>query len=484
LLTETILLFAIGGAAGLALARAATSALVSVLPAFPVPVTVSAPLDGRVVLFSVVISLVAAVLSGVAPALHASKTDVIHALKDGAPAASDRMRLRSALVVAQVAVSILLVITTGLLLRSFERVSGVDRGFDAENIDLATIDLSMAGYTEPAGSIAVAGLVDRIRRIPGVQAATTADQTPGAGGRLGVITVPGAVPPDGQPFFFIARTTVASDYFATLRIPLLAGRDFNERDREGAQPVAIISQSTAHEFWPGKDAIGRSFSVRLGALIPPAPPIEVVVVGIVGDVSSRSSDRRRLAVYLPFQQHYSSSLTVLVRRSGERPLADELRDAVTAINPNLPALTVGALEDTLSGPVQTQLRAATAVAGAVGIVGLLLAAIGIYGVTAHAVVRRTREIGIRVAVGADRRDVIALVLRQGMTLVGIGIVAGLMLGAAAGRVLAATRFGVPAADPEIFALAILIFSLVGLIACYVPVRRATRINAMEALRYE
>jgi predicted permease len=487
LLTEAMLLFVLGGAVGLLLARAMTSLLVSLVPAFPLPVNLSVPLDGRVVAFSLGLSLVAAILSGLAPALQASKADVVSVLKDDSQGPSDRLRLRSAFVVAQVAFSILLVVTAGLLVRAFDRVVSVDPGFDPRGVDVATIDLSMAGYTSSTGPIFARQLLERVRALPGVERATLANRAPGPGGMsFGGLSVPGGSPPPGQPYFFANWTLVDSGYFATLRVPLVAGRDFTSDDRAGAQPVAIVGEAAARRLWPGKDAVGQTLLVHGpsddGA---PKPPTPLTVVGVARDV--RLDGFRGvapLALYVPLQQRYLSGMALLVRRPADRRLAEEVRKVVTAMNPNLAVLSADTLENQRNGPVETQLRIAAAVAGSVGVVGLLLAAIGIYGVTAYAVTRRTREIGIRLSLGAGRTDVVAMVLRQAMTLVAVGSAIGLLLGAGAGQLLSGQRFGVPPPDAMIFIGAAALFAIVGLIAASVPVIRATRIRATEALRYE
>ncbi|HLG56069.1 MAG TPA: ABC transporter permease [Vicinamibacterales bacterium] len=487
LLTEAMLLFVLGGAVGLLLARAMTSLLVSLLPAFPLPVNLSVPLDGRVVAFSLGLSLVAAVLSGLAPALQASKADVVSALKDDSQGPCDRLRLRSAFVVAQVAFSILLVVTAGLLVRAFDRVVSVDPGYDSRGVDVATVDLSMAGYTSSTGPVFARQLLERVRALPGVESATLASRTPGPGGMsFGGLTVPGLSPPQGQPYFFANWTIVDSGYFATLRIPLTAGRDFTSDDRAGAQLVAIVGEAAARRLWPGKDAVGQTLLVH-GPTVDgsPKPPTPLTVVGVARDVRLDAfRGVAPLALYVPLQQRYLPGMTLLVRRPVDGRLVEEMRKVVTAMSPNLAVLSAGTLESQQNGPVETQLRIAAAVAGSVGIVGLLLAAIGIYGVTAYAVTRRTREIGIRLSLGAGRTDVVAMVLRQAMTLVAVGSAIGLLLGVGAGVVLSGQRFGVPPPDATMFIGAAVLFAIVGLIAASVPVIRATRIRATEALRYE
>jgi predicted permease len=495
LLTETVLLFALGGAAGLALARAITRLLFLLLPEFPVPVNLSAPLDGRVVMFALVLSFIAAVLAGIAPALHASKSDVVTALKDEVQGSADRMRLRNAFVIAQVAFSVLLVVTAGLLVRAFDNVVSVQQGFDPRDVEMAAIDLKMGGYTEATGREVIRRLRERVKDIPGVTHASIADRAPGPGGiSFGSITLPGAADTRGRPSF-TTWTLVEPDYFQAVGIPLLAGREFTDEDRAGAELVVVISQRTAKRLWGDRDPIGQLVSVRapqgpqiatLQSTDPNArvPETQIRVVGVVGDLTFGGSPNQPLVVYVPLQQKYLAQVTILARGILDRSLAQDLRSAVEAVDRNLPVLSAASLERQNNGPVQTQLRIAAAVAGSVGIIGLFLAGIGIYGVTAYAVAQRTREIGIRLSLGAGQRDVIRLVLRQGMALVTIGSLIGLALGLGAGTLLSKRQFGIPQFDPLVLVSAVLLFAAVGLIACYVPVRRASTIKAIEALRCE
>jgi putative ABC transport system permease protein len=494
LLTETILLFVLGGVGGLALARFLTSLVVKLLPAFPLPVNLSLPLDARVAAFSLVVALIAAVLSGLAPALQASKTDVVSAMKDDGQSPRERMRLRNAFVIAQVAFSTLLIVIAAILVRGFDRITTVDRGYDPRGVDAASIDLSMAGYTPATGPGFARLLIERVRTLPGIETATLVSPIPGPGTMsLGGVTVPGVTPPNGMPAFYPAWTLAEPGYFPTLRIPIVAGRDFSPTDREGAERVAIISEQAARAFWPEGDAVGRSI------LVQDTPPTVLRIVGVVRDVGAGAPSRvvdtqgaaklvRSLsdvpfALYVPLQQQYQPQVTILVRRSGEASRAGDLHVLVTSIDPNLPVLNAQTLESLQSSPVEAQLRISAAVAGSVGLVGLLLAAMGVYGVTAYSVTRRTREIGIRLSLGARRLEVIGLVLRQGMKLVATGSVAGLLMGAAAG-VLLSRRFNIPAADAPLLVGAAALFAVVGLMACLVPARRATGIRATDALRCE
>jgi predicted permease len=481
LLTESVVLFTTASVVGLGLARLMTAGLVALLPAFPVPVHLSVALDSRVVLFALALSFVAALLSGLAPALHASRADVVSALKDDAQGPSDRLRLRSAFVVAQVACSILLIVTAGLFVRGFNQRTSLDRGFESADVDIATVDLTMAGYTEGNGRDAATALVEHVRGMPGVTHATLANRVPDSAGlSLGQIVVPGVEPPRGEPAFRMNWTIVDRDYFSTLRIPLVIGREFLDSDGPTALPVAIVGKTAASRFWPGKDPLGQ-FIVAKSA----DRSTRLTVVGVVEDLRwGNAGDRDRLNLYVPFRQRYVPGLTILARNDGRGSIAEQMRQQVMAKEGDLPVMSAQPLDDSRNSPVETQLRYAGTVAGGVGAVGVILAAMGIYGVTAFAVARRTREIGIRLSLGAGRVEVIGMVLRHGMSLVAVGCAIGLGLALAASRVFASQRFGAVTPDPWTYAGAVTLFAAVGLIACYVPVRRASRIDAMTALRYE
>ena len=489
LLTETALLFVIGGTAGVAMARGMTSLLLAALPAFPVPVNLSLPLDGRVVTFAAVVSLVAAILSGMAPALHASRADVITALKDESQGPSNRLRLRNAFVVAQVAFSILLVVAAGLLGRALGRVTTIDQGFDPRGVEVASIDLSMAGYTDETGKVFARELAERLRRLPGFESASLADRVPG--GPIQVEATkrrrgdPSAEAKAEPPPIPSSWTLVEPGYFKTLRIPIVSGRDFSAADRRGTQPVAIVDESTARRLWPGQEAVGQylpSLSSRAAA----QDPTPKLVIGVARDVrqSGGRKDMPVLVVYAPLQQVYGPQLTIFARSSRGERLSGAIRALLATMNSSLPVLTAHTLEERQKGPVVLQLRIAALVSGTVGLVGLLLASIGIYGVTSYSISRRTREIGIRMTLGAQPADVVRMVLRQGMSLVAIGAGIGLVLATVAGRVLSGLLFGLPPLDPVTFGGATLLFAVIGLAACYVPIRRATRISPVEALRYE
>jgi predicted permease len=507
-LTETMLLFLLGGAAGLFLARGMTSLLLSILPAFPIPIEVSLPLDVRVIVFSTGLALAAALLSGLAPALHVTEGDVISSLKDESQGPSERLLTRSAFVIAQVAFSIMLVVAAGLLVKALERTSSFDQGFDPQGVEVASLDLSSAGYTAATGALFARDLIERLRALPGVRAATLSEFLPGRGGADVRVTVPGVSPADGQPYFIGTWNAVDADFFATLRIPLVAGRGFTAADRAGTQPVIIVSETSARHFWPGQEPVGQYIAwhdLRPNGEEGVTP---LLVIGVArdlrpplgaahGDTRERSAHNRRdgqqvtasepapstLMMYVPLQQRYTPRLEILARTAGGQRMASEMRHLVSSLDPSLPISTPQPLASQ-TGPVYLQLRITASVAGGVGLVGLLLAAIGVYGVTAYTTARRTREIGIRMAMGAQRHDVVGMVLRQGLSLVVVGSAIGLTLAAAGSRVFTRLLFGVPPLDPVTFGGAAILFAVIGLAACYVPARRATRIEATQALRYE
>ena len=481
-LTETLILFAIGAAAGVAMGRAMTTALMSLLPALPVPVHLSLSLDWRVVLLTCGVALAAALLSGLAPALHASRADVSSVLKDESSGASARLRLRSTFVVAQVALSLVLIVVGGLFTRALQLASSTNAGFDARGVEVASIDASTAGDSETMGMSLARELVDRVRQVPGVQAATMARMLPLSTESMGLgLSLPGAVLRPGQASADLANgNVVMPGYFAAMRIPLRAGRDFTDQDAPGAPLVTIVGDAAARRFWPDQDPIGKQLVMNPGT----GSGVVLQVVGVAQDVRYRALDFGSVPfVYLPLRQHYTSSLTLIVRSADGRSVARAVRESVSRVSTALPQLQMRSLDDVVAVALTPQ-RVGAFVAGSLGVVGVLLAAIGVYGVTAFTVSRRTREIAIRSALGAQRGSVVRLVLRQALSLTAIGCAIGLVLSAIAGQVLSMLLVGVSPIDPVTLTGAVTLCTLVVLAACYVPVSRAMRIEASDALRSE
>ena len=484
LLTETAMLFVSGAIAGLALARGMTTALVGTLPALPVPVNVSLALDGRVIEFTLVLSLAAAVVSGLVPALQTSRADVVSGLKHDQQDRA-RLRLRNAFVVGQVALSLLLVVGAGLFTRALHGAASIDPGFEARGVELTAFDFSIAGYDEARGRAFEHQLLERVRALPGVEDASVAAVMPlgGEGMGLGNLSVPGASSPRGEPFVEADWNVVDPHYFSTMKMRLVAGRDFTDADRRDAPWVVIVNQTAARRFWPGADPLNQELAQSSDSQLRPAQH-HLRVVGVVRDFKGRSlDDEPRAFVFVPVQQQYVPSLTIVARAPEERQLAGDIRSLVASMDRNLPILRAQRFEEFASIGLVPQ-RVAASVSGSLGIVGLLLAAMGIYGVTAYGVARRTREIGIRMALGARPGHVVRMVLRQGLTMTLAGMAIGLPLAGGASLLLGSLLFGVAPIDPVTFTAAALLFVAVGLAACYGPARRATEIDAIKALRYE
>jgi predicted permease len=479
-LTESGLLFAAGGAGGLLLARALLGLVRRLLPTLPVPVGVPLALDPRVIAFAAVLSMASSILAGLAPALHASRGDVAGALKAGA-GGSPRLRLRNAFVVGQVALSLLLLVAAGLFLRALRRAAVIDPGFDAAGVDLGAFDLSTAAGGENGGRAAGERILEAVRGFPGVESASLTAVVPlsGTGLGLGRLTVPGAKLSDRATGF--DWDVVEPGYFRTLRIPLVAGRDFTEGDRAGAPDAAIVNEAAARRIWPDGSALGRTL---LQDDAPPGAPPRVralTVVGVARDGKYRFLDEpSRPFIWVPFRQQYLPRVTVVVRGREGRRVAGAVR---AAAGPDVPILRAQRLEDSVSAALLPQ-RIAGGAAGALGVVGLLLAAIGVYGVTAYAVTRRTREIAIRIALGAAPRGVVRMVLGKSLALAATGIAIGLGLAGAVGGLVKALLFGVPPLDPGTFGTVAALFFLVAGAASAAPAVRAAGIHPLDALRSE
>jgi predicted permease len=493
MLIESSLLFLIGGAASLGLARLMTDAIVTLLPTLPLPLDVSLPLDARAIAFTFAISLIAALLSGIAPAFHASSASVAAAMKGDAQGGPERTRLRQAFVVSQVAFSLVLVIGAGLFVRGLQRAATIDPGFDPHGVELASVDLSISGYTDVTGPAFSEQIVERVRSLPGVRDASLSAMMPLGIGRmgLGALSLPGAPPPDAgrsrvpAPGWLDADwNVVESGYFATMKMPLISGRDFTAADRGGAPWVVIVNETAARRMWPNQDPIGKVLVHHLDRRGRADSSRPMTVIGVAKDAKYASLGEEATAfVYVPNLQQYLPRTTIVARSVDGRRLAAEIRGLLASMDPNVPIVLSQTLDDYAAVGLTPQ-RIAASVAGSLGMVGLLLAAIGIYGVTAYMVTSRTREIGIRIALGARTGAVVHMVLRQGMMLTLAGAAIGLLLAAGTSRLLGSLLFGVGATDPLTFAGVTVLFCAIGLAACYVPARRASEIDATEALRYE
>jgi predicted permease len=481
LLTETAVLFLCGALAGLALSQGLTRLLLSILPQLPVPLFVDISTDWRVVTFTAVMSLAASVVCGLAPALQARRTSLVPSLKGDTPGGgSSKLRLRNVFVVGQVTLSLVLVIAAGLFIRALEHAASTPTGFDHRNVDVVALDLSLARYDDRTGPAFIDELLERTHALPMVRSAAIAVDLPLDGGNMGfgTLSVPGApgADPDGQ--IDADWNLVSPGFFKTLDMPLVRGRDFDRRDTPGTPPVIIVNEAFARAAWPDGDIIGRQIeSDAFGERA------QFTVIGVAADARMRSiGEAPRPYVFLPIAQLHNSNLKLLAKTNGETAIG-EIRSLVRAMNVNLPVTETLPLADVTAFGTIPQ-RIASAISGTLGVVGLLLAAIGIYGVTSYAVNQRTREIGIRVALGADQRNVMRLVLRQGLGLAAIGIVIGMVLAAAGAPLIRSLLYGISGLDPITFGGAAITFALIALLASYVPARRALAVDPMIALRNE
>ena len=485
LLTETLLMSLIGGACGLAVASAATRGLLALTPPLPIEIAVDAGLDVRVLLFTLALSLGTGLVLGILPIIRSMGQDLIAALKTGDTATGrrhTRMLTRDVLVVGQVAVSVVLLITAGLFVRSLQQAQHINLGFDPENRLLATVDIGRAGYTPERGVTFQSRLLDDVRALPGVVAASvTAHPQLGPGylgdGRLYVEGEP-PMPEDPRPVVYYDK--VAPRYFEAMGTPLLSGRDFNEQDRVGTSPVGIVNQTLARTLDGGDSPIGKR--LRLSNA-PDAPWIEIIGVVADGKYQSLGEPPQR-HLYLPSSQNFHSAMTLVLHTSGDpRNYMQLVRSTVGRLDPDLPVTDIRTMHEHL-GFALYPARMTAFLFTVSGTLGLLLAMIGVYGLLAFVVRQRTREIGIRIALGARSQDVVWSVARKIVVLVASGLGLGLLAAYAATGMMTGLLYGLDARDPLTFAAAPLFLLLTAVVATAVPVRHASRLDPVVALRAE
>ena len=486
LLTESVLLSLCGGVAGMMLALWGTEVLLAMVPK-GLPRAAEASLDGRVLGFTLLISLLTGMLFGLAPAWQSLRTDLNDTLREGGRGGDGRgSRVRSALIVSEVAVAFLLLVCAGLLINSFWRLRQVNPGFDPKSVLSFRVSLPGTQYDKPEKVEAFyQQLSSRIQAMPGVVSVSGVNPLPLSGNNAGVgFAIEGQPTDPGRPFpYDTYLRVIRPDYFQTMKIQLVAGRDFNERDKLESTPAAIINESLAKRYFPNQNPLGRRINPSFG--VDGRGVLWREIVGVVKDVHHASlSEDSDAEVYVAHTQAPWNTITVVARTSiNPSSLIQSVRNEVRSLNPDLPVYDIRTLEDRISLTVaqpRFQMLLLTIFAG----IALLLTAVGLYGVLAYNVAQRTQEIGIRMALGASAGKVRAMVVRQGMTLALAGIGLGLIASFAATRLLASLLFGVTATDPLTFALIGLAMLLIALAACWIPARRATKVDPMIALRYE
>jgi predicted permease len=480
LLTESILLALIGGILGLCLTFIGLRLLVSLGPD-TLPRLNEIAIDARVLGFTFLVSLITGVVFGLAPALRSSRVDLNGVLKDsGRTTGAGHNRARNAFVVVQVALSLVLLIGAGLLVRSYSQIQNANPGFNPQNVLSFRLSLPNSKYKGPAVTNFYKQLTDRIKALPGVESVGTSYSLPMSSVAFawGPITIEGYVPKHSADFIMSNERFVSPGYFAAMGVPLLKGRLFDERDIKDAQQTVIVNENLAERFWPNQDPIGKR--LERGDQEPWR-----TVVGVVRDTKEFSFDNEPpISIYHPHEQFPIGTMFLVVRSTSPTTV---LRPAITqelrALDPELPAFEFKTMEQRLSDTLSRR-RFSTFLLGVFSLVALLLAAIGIYGMMAYSVTQRTQEIGIRMALGADPGKIMLMIVRHSFILVIIGVVIGMAGAFALTRVMSSLLFRVSATDTLTFVAPPLILAAVAFLASYFPARRAARVEPTVALRSE
>jgi len=482
MLTESALLSLLGAFLGVLLAVWGKNLLLAAIPG-EMPFWMKFDLDLRVLGFTFAISFLTAMVFGIAPALQGSRTDLNEALKEGGRSRGGaHNRLRGLLVVVEVALSLVLLVGAGLMVRSFTKLQRVDAGINPEHVITVEVPLSRAKYPKEAQQSAFfQQLMARVGTLPGASSAAAVSDLPLMGGWGRSLTV------EGRPVLSVGQApminhaVVTPNYFHTMGIALREGRDFTDADSAGTERVTIVDERLARQYWPGASPLGKR--IRFGP--PESNEPWHTIIGVAGAVRNEGLDREsRQSIYVPYLQIPVRGMTVAVRTSGDPgSLAGAIRKEVLALDKDQPVTNVLTMDEIVSRSVWQQ-RFYTMLFGIFAVLALVLAAVGIYGVMSYAVTQRTQEIGIRMALGARAIDVLQLIIRNGMTLISIGLVIGLVGAVALTRLLTTLLFGITPTDKLTFVTVSAILTVVALVACYLPARRATKVDPLEALRYE
>jgi predicted permease len=479
LMVESVLLALAGGGVAMLLTTWTAGTFAAFVPPSSLPFTLNGHADRTVLLVTMVVAILSAMIFGILPGLRTSSLEPITVLKEEAGSMSSgihKSRLSRALVVVQISLSLLLLISAGLFARSLRNAQRLDPGFDPNHVLLASYELGPAGYSEAQGIAFHRQLLSKLEALPGVESVTLADFSPLSFSLHSDDVLPDGYLPKPGESLEVSRAIVGPNYLRTMRIPIIGGRDFTEQDMEKSQRVAIVNQAFVDRYWPGQDPLGKRISVY-GQWFN--------VVGV-----ARNGKYRRLVYppepvfFQPLYQRYRDLVTIHARVTGDpQGYAAEVERTVHQLNADLPVFGVTTLKSSMQlGSIFERL--AGTFAGAFGLLALILAAVGIYGVIAYTTRQRTHEIAIRIALGAERVAVFWLVLGQGLLLTLTGLAAGVAVSLALTRYLKSVLFGVTATDLLTYAAVALLLCLVSLVACYIPARRATKVDPMVALRYE
>ncbi len=482
-LSEMVLLSLLGGVLALALAHYGVVAIASFLSG-QLPLSVEIGLDGWVLAFTLGISILTGIIAGVTPAWHLTKTNLNDSLKEGLGRTDvvSGGKTRGVLVVSQVALSLVLLIGAGLMIRTLWLLKSINPGFNPHNVLTVPLAISETKYSKVSQQTAFFNAVlDRVRGLPGVETAGQIDNLPLQGGSMQPVAVEGqpVVPMADQPE--VAVRLISPGYLRALRIPLVEGRDFTDADNAGSPPVILVSASFAKRFWPHQNPIGKHVTLTF------LPGVLREVVGVVGDLKQNGlADARAVeTVYHPMAQNPETTRMVLAVRTNSRPtsLLSAVSRAVHEVDPDEPIVNVATMDDIVDQSLLQQRLSMFLLASFAGL-ALVLAAIGIYGVQSYAVRQRVQEIGIRMALGAQVGDVFRLIVGQGLKLVALGIAIGLAAALALTRLMRGLLFGLSATDPVTFGAVAFLLMIIAVVACYLPARRAARVDPLVALRYE
>ena len=481
--TESLVLAFAAGLLGLAFARLSDLALSRFVPTGDIPINADHGWDWRVYAFAFVIASVAGVATGLWPALKASRFDLVHSLKEGGGRVSpSRHPLRNLLVVGQVTMSLVVLVSAALFMRSLDQMRGLSLGFRPDHLLVMSLDLGLQQYEEDRGRRFLDDLVKRAEALPGVVSASLLQHVPFDNGmQITEVAIDGEIPGAQDGYVSTAFNVVGPGFFETAGVALQQGRVFEESDDRASRSVGVVNEAMARKLWPDQPALGKRFRFgREGKWIE--------VAGIAQDGKYvMLAEEPRAYFYLPLAQHYRTPMTLLVRSAAEPTgLVTPLRALLRELDPDLPVYNVKAMETHIRESVfgLMPLRMAAAMAAAQGLLALLLAVMGLYAVVSYAAGQRTHEIGVRMALGARRPDVLRLVVREGLRLTLTGVGLGLLMALGVGFGLSRVLYGLEPAPVAVFlAVTVLLVAVAGL-ACYLPARRATRIDPMVALRYE
>jgi len=482
LLTESVLISLLGSGIGIIAGTFALRILSSLPTGTDFPVVFEFPFNGRVFIYTLVVSMLTGLAVGIVPALRVSGGNLSSILHEGGRTSTGcRQRMRTVIVAAQTGGSLALLIVAGLFVRSMGHAQHPDLGFDPQNVLNVRLDPGELGYTETQGRAFYDQLVRRVRALPGVQSASLAAMVPLEDNeQRETFTIPGYASRSGEPLTAL-HNSVSADYFKTMGIVLLQGGEFSVDDNKSTASVAIINQTMAARFWPGTSPVSHLFTRTSD----PQHPVQVIGVARNSRIEDTYSSYTP-AFYLPISQHYTSAQTLQIRTNGlPKEAAPEVFAIVQQLAPSMPVLSVRTMTEAINGMNGLFVfNLGAELTGALGLLGLTLGVVGIYGVMAYAVGRRTHEIGVRIALGAKRTDILWMMCRQGLVIIAAGIVIGCIAAIGIGRLLGDFLVGVGPTDLLTYSCVSLLLTLVALTACFIPARRAAKVDPMVALRYE